>query len=684
VIFISKKFYITTAIPYVNAKPHLGHALEFVQTDAIKRFHSLLGEETFLVTGADENSLKNVQAAEELGIKTQELCDMNSKKFEALAKRICLSYDCFRRSSDKLEHFPGIFELWKRCEKAGDIYKKKYKGLYCVGCEAFYKENELEDGLCPEHRKKPAEIEEENYFFKLSKYQTRLKEMIETGGLKIYPETRKKEILNFIGHGLEDFSISRSVERANGWGVPVPDDPSQIMYVWFDALGCYITGIGFGSDEKKFERFHPAEMHVIGKGIIRFHAIYWPAMLLSAGLALPKGLFIHGYLTVEGQKMSKSLGNALDPIELIEKYGSDQLRYYLLTEIPTFQDGDFSRQRLVEKINNELVANFGNLVNRVVTFIGKNYDGKCPEFVGTEFGLERIDEKYLEKIEQIKKILIEEVNLKEALDLVMGISSSGNKYFQDSKPWESLKEDANEKSKEKTAKDLHLLLNLLKDLGILIEPFLPKTSEKLFKILNIKMGNWNDLGKRTILSGQEIGMCEMLFKKIEIKKEEQKITPEKKEIEFANLDIEVGKVLSCIKHPDAEKLLIEIVELSDGKRQIVSGLADYYRPEELTGKQVIILKNLKPAKIRGVLSQGMLLVGENNEGIEVIEPNENKIGDKLHLEGEIQTLEKEIMFEDFIKIKIIIENRVVKVNGKEVLAEKNRVITKKILDGKIR
>ncbi len=687
-IFVTKKFYITTAIPYVNAKPHLGHTLEFVQTDAIKRFHELFGEECFLVTGADENSLKNVQAAEKEGISVQELCDRNSEKFKELAKMVGLSYNCFRKSSSKTEHTPGIWELWNRCNKSEDIYKKKYKGLYCVGCEAFYKENELVDGLCPEHLKKPEEVEEENYFFKLSKYQKTLEDLIETDKLKIYPETRKKEILNFIREGLDDFSISRSKERAKGWGISVPSDSSQIIYVWFDALGCYITGIGFGYDEKLFEKFWPAEIHIIGKGITRFHAIYWIAMLLSAKLKLPKGLFIHGYITVEGQKMSKSLGNVLDPINLIEKYGSEEIRYYLLSEIPTFQDGDFSEGKMVEKINNELVANLGNLINRTMIFIEKNYNGTVPEFDGAGFTFEKIDPLYNNRIEKIKGIVENSANLKEALDEMMAISSLGNKYFQDSKPWESLKEGADKKAIEKSAKDLHLLANLIKDLAILAYPFLPESSKKICKMLNIEEKKWDYLGKISIEKGSKIGNAEILFKKIDQKKLQQtiptEIKKEKEEIKFSDFDIEVGKIISCVKHPDAEKLLIEVVELSDGKRQIVSGIAEYYVPKEIIGKKVLILKNLKPAKIRGVLSQGMLLVGEHEKEIEIIEPLKNEIGDRLYLEGETLNPRKEIIFDDFLKIQILIENGQLKSNGKNVLSKNSKIATKKILNGKVR
>jgi len=310
---------MTTAIPYVNAEPHIGHALEFVQSDCIYRYHKLMGYKTFLTTGADENSLKNVQAAEAKGITTEQLCSLNAAVFRDMATKIGLSFDSFLRSSVKKDHWHGVQRLWKLCNERGDIYKKKYSGLYCVDCEVFYTEQELEDGLCPEHKKKPVFVEEENYFFRLSKYQKEIEKLITSGKLRILPERRKNEVLSFVKSGLEDFSISRSKTRAKGWGVPVPDDPEQIQYVWFDALGIYLTGIGYGTDDSKFKKWWPADVHVIGKGIIRFHAVYWPAMLLSAGLPLPKSIFVHGYITVEGQKMSKSLGNVINPSHLIRK-----------------------------------------------------------------------------------------------------------------------------------------------------------------------------------------------------------------------------------------------------------------------------------------------------------------------------------------------------------------------------
>ena len=355
-----KTFYITTAIPYVNAKPHVGHALEFVQADTIKRYHQLLGENVVLLSGSDENALKNVQASESAGKNIQEFVDENSKLFQNLAEKLNIQFDYFQKGSNK-DHYKSSQELWQKCFDNGDIYKKDYTGFYCVGCELFYEKDELnENGECFEHPGKPLQkVSESNYFFKLSNYQDKIKQLIESDTLKITPQARKNEMLSFLEKGLKDISISRSNERAKNWGVPIPGDDTQRMYVWFDALNIYRSGLG-----ENYDNTWPADIHVIGKGITRFHAIYWPAFLLSAGLPLPKELFVHGYFTVDGQKMSKTLGNVIDPIELIEKYGTDAIRYYFLSQIPPTDDGDFSEEKLKVVYNAHLANGLGNLVAR--------------------------------------------------------------------------------------------------------------------------------------------------------------------------------------------------------------------------------------------------------------------------------------------------------------------------------
>ena len=464
------RFYVTTAIPYVNAAPHIGFAFEIVQADAIARYHRSIGDDTFFLTGTDENALKNVQSAEKSGIPVQKFVDQNSQRFEDLKGALNLSFDDFIRTTEE-RHILGAQKLWQACDP-GDIYKKKYRGLYCVGCEQFYTEKELVDGKCPEHGTVPETVEEENYFFKLSKYQNRLEKLIESNELGIVPESRRNEILSFIKGGLEDFSISRSKARAKGWGIPVPGDKNQVIYVWFDALSNYINALGYADDGEKFKKYwleNENRTHVIGKGIIRFHAVYWPAMLLSAGIPLPTEIFVHGYLTVDGQKISKSLGNAtasggapqdavvIDPFALAEKYGTDPVRYYLLAKFSPFEDGDFSEAKLKETYNAGLANGLGNLVSRVA----KLAEGKEIGDRRSEIG----EEKYENALENFR--------LDEALAIAWSRMSELDKYVNENKPWE--------KQDEALDKDLRYLISNILSLTSLLEPFLPETAEKIRK-----------------------------------------------------------------------------------------------------------------------------------------------------------------------------------------------------------
>jgi methionyl-tRNA synthetase len=455
-----KKYYITAAIPYVNAAPHIGHALEFVQTDVVERYHKLLGNETLSLSGADENALKNVQAAEEEGIPIQEFVDKNSEIFTRLAKELDVGFDIWQKGSDKEKHYPSSQKLWKLCNKNGDIYKEKYEGLYCVGCEAFYSPEELDEkGECHEHPgKKLQEVSEENYFFRLSKYQNRLTKFIESNKLKIIPETRKNEVLSFLKQGLKDISISRTNERAKNWGVPVPDDPSQRIYVWFDALNIYQSGIGFGWDEKKYNKWWPADVHVIGKGIIRFHAVYWPAFLLSAGLELPKSIFVHGYFTVNGQKMSKTLGNIIDPFYLIKKYGADTLRYYFLAKFSPFTDGDFSEKKLKETHNADLANGIGNLVARVA---------RLCEIAKIEIS----KSKNLKFNKEIQKHL-DNFRFDFAIEVIWKKVARLDKEIDKNKLWEN------------TSKKKEILTDIIQEIRQItfdLKPFLPETAGKIEK-----------------------------------------------------------------------------------------------------------------------------------------------------------------------------------------------------------
>lgn len=468
------RYYLTTAIPYVNAKPHLGFVLEIVQADAYKRFLDLEENEVYFVTGTDENSLKNVIAAREKNVTPQELVDQNSQYFQDLKKLFNLSNDDFIRTTEE-RHKKGVIKLWKNVFDKGDIYKKEYEGLYCVGCEAFYKPEELVNGLCPEHKTKPEIIKEENYFFKLSNYQKELEKMIISGELKIVPEKRKNEVLSFIQHGLEDFSISRSKERAKGWGISVPNDTSQIVYVWFGALINYITVLDFYKEEsdlyEKWWNRSNERIHFIGKGIIRFHAIYWPAMLLSAKLRLPTTIFVHGYLTIDGKKISKSLGGAIDPFEIAKKYDSEIIRYFLLREISSFEDGDFSERRLRERYNSDLAQGLGNLVSRVLA-LGEQY--------GKQIMVQCSDTDLVTKSWSDYKKQMEEFRFNDALATTWSLISYCDKYISDTKPWEKISDE------KEFQKILGELIYILGNISLMLSPSMPKTSKKILGFLKLQ------------------------------------------------------------------------------------------------------------------------------------------------------------------------------------------------------
>lgn len=478
------KFYITAAIPYVNAKPHIGHALEFVQTDAIARYHALLGEDTLALSGADENALKNVQAAEKAGVPIQEFVDKNSDLFVELVKKLNVNFGVWQKGSDQEHHYKASQELWRRCKT--DIYKKKYRGLYCVGCEQFYEKEELnEKGECFEHPgKKLDEVEEENYFFKLSAYKEKLLELIKSDRLKIVPEFRKNEALAWLAGVVPDLSISRSNERAKNWGVPVPGDDTQRIYVWFDALNIYQSGIGFGWDEKTYKKWWPADLHVIGKGISRFHTIYWPAFLLSAGLELPRTVWIHGYYTVNGQKMSKTLGNVYDPVPLIKKYGADPLRYYFLAKTPLFDDGDFSEEKFTEAYNADLANGLGNLVARVVTLAEKYTGGKVPE-------IDRVADDHPLRVDNLihnwKKSWKDidagflSLNINQGIESIWKFIKTADAYIDQNKPWELAKNNPKEFNWV-----LYGLLDSLHQVAWQIVPYLPETSKKIAEALAVE------------------------------------------------------------------------------------------------------------------------------------------------------------------------------------------------------
>ncbi len=459
-----KKVLITTSIPYVNGAPHIGHALELVQSDTMARAYREDGYDTYFLTGTDENAQKNVESAEKAGIPVQTLVDQNSERFQNLKTPLNLSFDQFIRTTSE-KHMKGAQKLWKLCEK--DIYKKKYSGLYCVGCETFYKDGEFENNICPNHNRKLELVTEENYFFALSRYSEKIRDVIQSDMLKIEPTFRKQEMLNFIDKGLEDFSISRPVERMKGWGVPVPDDDSQRMYVWYDALANYITALDFAKNGKLFQSYwteNPNRIHVIGKDIIKFHAIYWVGMLLSAEIMLPTREYVHGFISVSGQKMSKSLGNVIDPYEVVESFGTDAVRYYLLKEIPSLTDGDFSLDRMKQLYDADLANELGNLVSRVTTLASK-------------------DELTFETKTEADKYILDKTKhfqFNQALEDIWKIIKDLNKEINEKEPWKLTAEDRK--------KHLENWLGKLYGISLSLKPFIPDTADKIREATSGKIG----------------------------------------------------------------------------------------------------------------------------------------------------------------------------------------------------
>lgn len=480
---LPQKYFITTAIDYVNAFPHAGHALEKILADVLARYLRLQNKEVYFLTGTDENSLKNVQSAEKEGISVRDLVERNSWQFQNLVKALNISNNDFIRTTEE-RHILGVQKLWRACQQ--DIYKKSYQGLYCVGCEEFYKENELVNGLCPEHLTKPEVVTEENYFFKLSRYQNILAEKIINNEIHIVPESRKNEILSFINAGLEDICISRSAKRAHNWGIDVPGDASQKIWVWFDALANYITALDYYHESDKLKKFWSESteiIHVIGKGISRFHAVYWPAILLSANLPLPKTIFVHGYLTFEGQKMSKSLGNIINPFDLINKYGAEVVRYFFIREFSPFEDGDFSIKRLKERYNSDLAQGLGNLLSRVLA-LGEKYQKPI-----TLNRNELIN--FLNEVEKDYAIKIEDYRFNEAVGRVWDLINALNKYITDNKPWETITQN-----KHQFEQQLSTLILSLGKVALLLEPVMPITSQKILEALflyNIPDKDWGNL-----------------------------------------------------------------------------------------------------------------------------------------------------------------------------------------------
>ncbi len=507
-----KPYFITTSIAYVNSVPHIGFAMELVQADALARYHRLLGEKVFFETGTDEHGIKIYRTAADLNLTPQEMVDKNAQRFKDLTGALNITNDYFVRTTDPA-HKRGAQKIWQKMADNGDIYKGTYEGLYCVGCEAYIVEKDLVDGMCAIHKKPPERIKEDNYFFRLSKYSAQIRDLIESDRLRIEPEARKNEILNIIGEGLPDVSFSRP-KAMLPWGVEVPNDPTQVMYVWCDALSNYITGIGYEEENETFKTFWPANVHLIGKDILRFHAGVWIGMLLSAGLQPPKNIYVHGFITSGGQKMSKSIGNVVDPFGYVETYGADPVRYYLLREIPTTDDGDFNEERFLSVYGSDLANSFGNLVYRVFSMNEKYFGGKIVKVAGCPslFPVEEVITQYQKGMS--------EFDVKAAVESVLRLIAAGNEHVELSKPWVLAKSDT-----EKLSEVMYQLLEIVRIIGVLMTPFLPGSCEKLLAQYGEK-GRIQDWARAVswgqLEEGAQLVKGEILFPRIEEPKGESK------------------------------------------------------------------------------------------------------------------------------------------------------------------
>ena len=623
-----KKFYITTAIAYTSRKPHIGNSYEIVLTDSIARYKRLQGYDVFMLTGTDEHGQKIEEYAKAAGVTPKEYVDKVAGEIREICDLLNTSYDKFIRTTDDY-HEKVVQKIFRKLYEQGDIYKGTYEGMYCTPCESFWTESQLVDGKCPDCGREVKPAKEEAYFLRLSKYQKQLEEFIESNENFIYPEARKKEMLNnFIKPGLQDLCVSRTSFK---WGVPVDFDDKHVVYVWLDALSNYITALGYDPDGSSdmYKKYWPADVHIIGKDIVRFHTIYWPIMLMALGEPLPKQVFGHPWLLFGEDKMSKSKGNVIYADDLVNLLGVDAVRYYLLSEMPYASDGSITYETIIERYNSDLANTFGNLVNRTIAMQNKYFDGVvCEPCEGDEVD-EELKKFAYDTVAKVDKCF-ETYRVADAIEAVLNLAKRSNKYIDETMPW-ALAKDESKKARLGTV--LYNLLEAIRYIAVLLSPFMPETSEKIFAQMNCDEKSYDSLSEfGKTKAGTKVGEAKALFVRIDAEKTladiaaKQAAAPKEKSIteieglaqitfdEFSKVELRVAEITSCEPIKRAKKLLkITVNDGSAEPRQIVSGIAPWYKPEELTGKKVVIVANLKPAKLCGEMSNGMLLVGDVSE-----------------------------------------------------------------------
>jgi methionyl-tRNA synthetase len=628
-------YYVTTPIYYPSDNLHIGHALTTTMADTLARFNRLKGKDTYFLTGSDEHGQKIQRRAKEAGLSPQEFVDRIVAGFQNLWEKLDIEYDDFIRTTEP-RHKKVVQEIFKTIYDKGDIYKSEYEGWYCNPCEAFWTERQVEEGNCPDCGRPVELVKEESYFFKMSKYADRLLAHIEANPNFIQPVTRRNEMVSFIKQGLEDLCVSRTTFD---WGIPVPINEKHVIYVWFDALSNYVSALGYGSDDPRFDRYWPGARHLVGKDIVRFHTIIWPTILMAADIELPKEVFAHGWLLLEGGKMSKSKGNVVDPLVLIDRYGSDAIRYFLLREMPLGQDFYYSEEALVNRINVDLANDFGNLLSRTTSMINKFAQGEIPA-PGDEEPIDvELRELALSIPAEVDKAL-DKYDFSQALQAIWRLVNRSNKYIEETAPW-SLAKNPDTRSRLGTV--LYGLAESIRFATVLVSPFMPNVPDKVFAQLGVqgqsRLATWDSVQSwGSLKPGTKISRGNPIFPRIEWKDEEEaQVEAPKAEVketkkveetvpgvaqisieDFAKVDLRLAEILAAQRVEGTDKLMELKVRVGEEERTIVAGIAQYYEATELVGKTIVIVANLKPAKLRGIMSQGMVLAASQGDRLSLL------------------------------------------------------------------